>query len=209
MADERADQSVEAEAAEERTTKELILTLGDDVDRSHEALLDAIDAGSVDEDRSVSADYPFFARQLVRAVFAYIEAITFSVKMTAVDHCRKAGIDIPPEEIYLAVEVDHVLSDKGEVIQQRAMLRLAPNIRFAFALAEKAFGIETRFDPSVEWWSCLKAAIKVRDRLMHPRMPEDIDISGDEIVAVLKAKSGFESLVHEYGSRKPDLPGRQ
>jgi len=186
---------------EERTTAELIVTLGNDVDRCHKALVDAIDAGSVDKDGRVTADYGFFARQLVRAIFAYIEGITFSVKATAARHCLLSGIDISPQERFLAVDVDHALNDKGEVVEQRAMLRLAANVRFAFALTEKAFGIEPLFDPSVEWWSCLKASIKVRDRLTHPKMPGDVDLSGEEIVAMLKARHGFDRLLLEYGKR--------
>jgi hypothetical protein len=188
---------------EERTTAELIINLGNDVDRCHKALIEAIDAGSVDDDRSVTADYGFFARQLVRAVFAYIEGITFSVKVSAAERCLASGVDISPQERFFAVDVNHSLDERGEVVEQRAMLRLAANVRFAFALTEKAYGIKPLFDPGVEWWSCLKTSIKVRDRLMHPKMPDDVDISGDEIVAVLKAREGFDSLLLEYGKRKP------
>ncbi|MFY9327502.1 MAG: hypothetical protein WAO76_05705, partial [Georgfuchsia sp.] len=49
----------------------------------------------------------------------------------------------------------------------------------------------SKFDPSSEWWGCLKKTIKVRDRLMHPRMPLDIDISDEEVVDALKATEGF------------------
>ena len=188
---------------EERTTEELIVTLGDDVNRCHQALIQAIDAGSVDGDGSVTADHSFFARQLVRAVFAYIEGITFSVKASAAHYCLENGIDISPQERFFAVDIDHSLDERGEVVEQRAMLRLAANMRFAFMLTEKAYGIERLFDPSLEWWSCLKKSIKVRDRLTHPKMPEDVDISGDEVVAVLKARQGFDALLMEYAKRKP------
>jgi hypothetical protein len=184
---------------DERTTEELITFLGDDVDRCHRALLEAIDGGSVDHDGSVTADYEFYARQLIRAVFAYIEGITFSVKVTAAAHCLQNGVEISSEERFFAADVDHYLDDKGQVVQQRAMLRLASSIRFAFSLSEKAYGTGRLFDPGVEWWSCLIQSIKVRDRLTHPKMPEDIDISGEEIVAVLKAREGFDRLLLEYG----------
>lgn len=187
---------------EDRTTAELIVTLGDDVDRCHDGLIAAIDAGSVDEAGNVTADYGFYARQLIRVILAYIEGVTFSVKASAAAHCLERGIDILPEERFLAVDVDHILNEKGEVIEQRAMLRLAPNIRFAFGLSEKAYGSGPLFDPSTEWWSCLKTTIKVRDRLMHPKMPEDVDISGDEIVAALKARAGFDNLLVEYAKAR-------
>jgi len=144
---------------EERTTAELIETLGDDIDRCHGEILKAIDAGSVDENGDVTADYAFHARQLVRAFFAYLEGVTFSVKISAADLCLENGIDISPQERFIAAEVDHIVGEKGEVIEQRAQIRLIANLRFAFALTEKARGITARFDPGVEWWSCLKKAI--------------------------------------------------
>jgi hypothetical protein len=55
-----------------------------------------------------------------------------------------------------------------------------------------------QFDPSVEWWSCLRTAIKVRDLLMHPRMPDDLDISPEGLIKTIKAKNGFEKLIMRY-----------
>jgi len=43
--------------------------------------------------------------------------------------------------------------------------------------------------------------LKVRDRLTHPKMPEDIDISGDEIVSVLTAYEGFKEQALNYSER--------
>jgi len=147
----------------------------------------------------VNADYEFFARQLIRAVFAYIEGITFSVKVRAAAHCIENGVEISPQDRFFAADIDHFLDEKGQVVEQRAMLRLASNIRFAFSLSERAYGTGRLFDPGVEWWSCLMKSIRVRDRLTHPKMPEDVDIAGEEIVAVLKAREGFDRLLLEYG----------
>jgi len=191
---------------DDRTTQELMHALGDDFDRCHENLIAAIDQGVVDEHGNVSADYAFHARQLVRAFFAYIEGVTFSAKVCAAAHCVDNNVEITPQERFLAAEVDYTLDHKGSIIEQPAQIKLTKNLRFAFALTEKAHGIEPRFDPSSEWWSCLQKSIKVRDRLMHPRLPEDLDISGEEIIDVLKAKEGFEELL--LGYPKPKLAAR-
>ena len=176
---------------EERTTAEVIETLGNDVDRCHGLLIEAFDQGVADDKGCLDADYEFAARQLVRAIFAYIEAVTFSVKVKAAGWCLENEIDLSDGERFLSVDVEHVLNNKGEVVERQARLSLAENIRFALSLLEKSMGQSNGFDASVEWWACLKASIRVRDRLTHPRMPEDIDISGDEIVTALKAYSGF------------------
>lgn len=180
---------------EERTTREVIELLGQDCDRCHAELLAAIDSGEVDAEGNVDADYEFHARQLIRAIFAYIEAVTFSVKAWSAWRCMGAGIDITPEERYFATDTEYELNDRGEVVESTAKISLARNIRFALSLNRRAHGVMEPFDASVEWWSCLRKAMRVRDRLTHPKLPGDLDVSGDEIVEVLKAKAGFESEV--------------
>ncbi len=179
----------------ERTTRELIETLGDDVDRCHASIIEAIDSGDLDKEGNVSADYEYHARHLIRAILAYIEAVTFSVKVSCVTRCLDAGLDVSDHERYLAVEIDRELNEKGEIIERPARIRLASNVRFAFRLLEKASKKPSSFDPASEWWSCLRETIRVRDRLTHPRMPEDLNVSGAEIVSALKAKKGFTEVL--------------
>jgi len=182
----------------ERTTSELIETLGDDIDRCHRELIGSIDCGDVDPRRNVYADYEYHARQLIRAIFAFVEAVTFSIKVQAGVYCLNHNRDISDAERFFAADVEYVLTDRGEVVERAARIRLADNIRFAFALQERALGLTKTFDPSKEWWSCLNSSIKVRDRLTHPKLPEDIDVPGNEIVAPLKAYEGFKEQAMAY-----------
>lgn len=180
---------------DERTTGELIETLGDDVNRCHADLLEAIDEGDVDDDGNITADYEYCARQLIRAILAYIEGVTFSVKVSSVGRCLDNGIEVSDHERYLAVEMSTDLNDKGEVVERPPKIRLTRNVRFAFRLLEKSSGQPSKFDPTSEWWSCLHETIRVRDRLTHPRMPGDLDVSGEEIVRALKARDGFNEVL--------------
>jgi len=184
---------------EERTTQEVIELLGQDCERCHTELLASIDAGEIDANGNVDADYEFHARQLVRAFFAYIEALTFSVKASSAWRCLKEEIDITPQERYFAADMEYEINDRGGVVETTAKISLARNIRFALALNRKAHKVSEPFDPSVEWWSCMKEAIRIRDRLTHPKWPTDLDISGEEIMKVLKARHGLEEelLCHE------------
>jgi hypothetical protein len=183
---------------DEPTTAELIESLGNDVRRCHLELIQSIDAGCVEQNGDVRADYEFHARQLVRAIFAFIEAVTFSVKVRAVEHCLEQKRDLSEAERFLAIDLEHELSEKGEIVERRAHIRLAANIRFSFALQEKALGTAEKFDASTAWWSCLRAATKVRDRLTHPKLPGDVDVSGDEITTALSAYEGFCKQVMYY-----------
>lgn len=186
----------------ERTTSELIETLGDDIDRCHRDLIGSIDDGAVDVNGEIHPDYEYHARQLIRAIFAFVEAVTFSIKVKAAAYCLNHNRDISYAERFFAADVEHVLTDKGNVVERPAHIRLADNIRFAFALQEKAVGLTESFDPSKEWWSCLRSSIKVRDRLTHPKLPEDVDVSGTEIVAALKCYEGFKEQAMAYAKQQ-------
>ena len=166
--------------------------LGEDCERCHALLLECIDGGIVDtNDGGIYAEYEFFARQLVRAVFAFIEAVTFSVKASSAGKCMDLGVEITPQERYFATDTEYDLNDKGEIVETVAKISLAKNIRFAMNMNRKAQGLTQPFDASVEWWGCLKSAIRIRDRLTHPKMPGDLDVSGEDIVTVLRARDGF------------------
>lgn len=177
---------------EERTTKEVIQKLGDDYRKCCQLSLDAID-----DDGKISPENEFPVRQLVRAAFAYIEAVTYSAKLTAAEKCLDDGIPISMPERYYATETKYELSEKGEVIEKSAQIRMAQNLRFTFNLLARAYNKDL-FDPSQAWWSSLKSAIKIRDRLTHPRSPEDLDISTNELATVIKATNGFEDLLMRY-----------
>jgi hypothetical protein len=186
--------------ADERSTSELIHVLGQDIERCQAALTADFDAGHATADGDFHADYEFSARQLIRAIFAFIEAVTFSVKVQSAWRCMEEEIPIQDAERFFATDIEFTVNDKGEVAERQAHIRLVDNIRFAFRLHEKSLKLPATFSPSTaKWWPNLKTAIKVRDRLTHPKMPQDIDVSGDEILAALQAYHGFSAQLLSYG----------
>lgn len=181
---------------DERTTGDLLLVLESDYKRCYSLLLARIDEGERLEGGSVSADYEFEARQLFRAAFAYIEGATYILKMEAIFNCEEKGIELTPQQRHLIFEADFDLNEKGKVIKRRAKISLLKNIRFAFAVFAEANGIISQFNPSEEWWFLLRKAILVRDRLMHPRDPSDLDVTPAETTIVVRAKAGFDEVLY-------------
>jgi len=174
-----------------RSTAELIVKLNDDIVRCRFMLTEALNKLESNESGDAYAEYEHHARNLIRSVLAFIEAVTFSVKVSSINKCLNSGIELTFHERYLAIEQTSELSEDGKIKLRSAKLRLASNVRFAFRLLEKASKKPTKFDVNSEWWGCLKNTIRVRDRLMHPKMPADIDLSHGEILNALKAHDGF------------------
>ena len=171
--------------------------MGEDYDRCHKALIDCIDAGEKDKHGNVTADYEFFARQLIRAAFAYVEAVTFSVKAHSAWQCMERNFPIEPVERYFATDVEFEINEKGQVVERSARISLARNVRFAIMLHERVWITSSKFDPSVGWWSSFREAVRIRDRLTHPKKPGDLDVSPDELLTVITAKGGFEEYLSQ------------
>jgi len=207
LAVRRASRFVYSEPMDkERTTQEVMQKLGDDCDRCHEHLMACIDAGTRDSEGNIEADYEFYARQFIRAVFAYLEATTYSVKAWSAGYCMENDIEITPQERYFATDTEYELDEKGKVIEAIAKISLARNIRFALSLNRRAHKVAEPFDASVKWWGCLREAIKIRDRLTHPKMPADLDVSPEDIIKVIEAKVGFEQEVMRHSDSDAPSP---
>jgi hypothetical protein len=123
---------------DEKTTSELIIALGNDYEHFHEEIIQRIDEGESDEEGNTVTDFQFEARQLIRTAFAYIEAVTFSAKVTAIKICLDNKIPVTPAERYFAAEVQYHLNDKGEVIEKPAQIRLSQNVRFMMRMLESS-----------------------------------------------------------------------
>jgi hypothetical protein len=178
-----------------RTTLDLLKELDEDYRRCYEQIHKRLDEGTRDEEDRILADTNFDARQLIRSAFAYIEGATFILKIEASFNSEEKGIVLSPQHHQLIFEVDFDLNDKGEIIQRPAKIPLSKNIKYAFSVFAQANGIENNLDVSSEWWAKLKESIKVRDRLMHPRFPEDLDVSPQEVISIIAAKSGFDNAL--------------
>ncbi|WP_431025246.1 hypothetical protein [Halomonas sp. H5] len=184
------------EPEDERTTADLLVVLDEDYRRCYEQILLRLDEGERNEDGTVYADHEFDARQLIRTAFAYIEGATFVLKIEASFRAEERGFDLTPQQQHFIFEADFDINDKGEVVERAAKISLTKNIRFAFAVFSQASGIKNTLDVSLDWWGKLQGAIKVRDRLTHPRFPADLDVSPQEVIATIAAKVGFDEALH-------------
>jgi hypothetical protein len=202
----------------DRTAKELIETLISDVEKCWALLQEARhetefarkndireavpeemhDMLPTDIVAFLHRDYEFHARQFFRATFAFIEGITYALKTRAAHYCLAEGIELTDGEIDFVAERDYKVNNNGTVTEQSAHIRLADNVRLAIAICEKARRMPPSFDANIGWWSGLMAGMKVRDRLMHPKIPEDLDISHEEVNALFVAYKGMLEHFRSY-----------
>jgi hypothetical protein len=132
-------------------------------------------------------------RVLVKSIFSFVEAMSYSMKVFALDSSDVSRLT--QEEQLLAVEQEYYLDSSGHAKIRRAKLQTLGNVRFAFAILAKAALADFSLDVSNESWQILQRALKVRDRLMHPKGPDDLSVSDDEIRDALRAFIWFEHQI--------------
>jgi len=188
----------EMDAGDERSTAYVMEVLGDDLDKVYKRL--SKDFDNPDKNGLLSFDEAD-AREFVRAAFAEIEGTSFCIRMWCAQRLLDEGRMNERERLVVS-ELNLDLRN-GKVVERPAKIRLEENVKFTFALLDRVHRVEKpALDTSERWWSNFKTAIRVRDRLAHPRLPADLDISSDELLAVVSAEGGFRELTGSYRELK-------
>jgi len=125
------------------------------------------------------ADTPFIRRTFVRTAFAVIEGVISFLKAYALS--KLPSEDVTPAEAAMLREESFTLDDRGRAQVQPKFVPLDTNIRFAFSMFGRAVGRKIELDTSGPEWRQFRAAITVRNRLVHPRGIRDLEVSDEEL----------------------------
>lgn len=125
-------------------------------------------------------------RLAVRATFALIEGMIHVQKQRALKHAKE--MDYSPSELALLREESYRLNNRGDIDVVQSFLRVPENLLFAWKMARGADRSNFQIDLGSDGWRCLKESLKVRNRLTHPRSEQDLEVSRDEINALLAAQ---------------------
>ena len=174
---------------EDRPIGELVLVLGRDFDRLHKRMITSAKRGYVSDADAAHA------RNLIRCLFALVEGVTFALKLDALgEHLDHDQLG-PSGAGELVFEERYDLNNRGQIIKRPLRITVEQSVKFAFRFYSETYGVSNPLDTNSDWWHALKRAQVVRDRLMHPRQPEDLDITPAEIMDAVAAESGFRNCV--------------
>src|SRR5262249_28488275 len=129
------------------------------------------------ETRMRENDNQTHRRELVRSVFAAIEGLHWQLKRDVLEH---AAGDLSPHEYAAMVEETYSVDDRGNVNIASRFLPLTTAIRLVVNVV-KRYRPTYQLDFNHVGWANLKAAVEVRNRLVHPKTLEDLNVSEDEI----------------------------
>jgi len=141
------------------------------------------------------ANTPFAQRMLVRTHFAFVEGLTHQLCQVASASVSLAPEVFTPAEHAMLRGETYDLDEQGHAISRPARLPLNSRIRLALAAYPRIHGAEFTPDFGGTGWESLQRAIKVRDRLMHPKSSQELTLSDTDLGSVVRGAAWFRDTV--------------
>jgi hypothetical protein len=139
-------------------------------------------------------------RNFVRALFAWIEAISYLMRRVVWEKLSKQPLT--PESIpklLAASERAYSVDGQGEVVETKLMTRTSNNLAFSLRSFANVVGLSLTINKGNRNWQSYSEALKIRDRITHPKRLEDLELTDADIEAVREAKGmiiGYLKIFH-------------
>lgn len=126
-------------------------------------------------------------RNALRAIISAMEGTAWIYRMHVLSVAQSLGISTPNLEFAFS-ETSLFVNEQGELKEQQRVVSTTAMIRLATNIAkDMCAGLNVDF--SDVGWQRLRSAIKLRNRITHPKAVEDLAISQQDLDA---ASAGFD-----------------
>jgi hypothetical protein len=149
---------------------------------------DVLDCGKLALDNNKT---DWGSRAFTHAVFAMIEGGVFRLKQMALKLSEHGKGNFSRAELVILEETSYDLNDKGQTQTQVKFVPLTRNIKFAFIACARAWGVQYELRVDDSGFDSFQAALKIRNRITHPKRLEDLNLSEKEVGQVEKAARWF------------------
>jgi hypothetical protein len=148
----------------------------------------------------------FWRRTFIRSLFAGIEGINHRINNVSILLANIKKIKLSHAEIAMLKEEIYALNEKGEAISTKSKLRTKDNLCFTLKTFAHVSNTTFKIEKNSKEWSSFNEALKIRDRLTHPKSTNDLIISDVELEAVEKTFMWyFASIIAILNSAKKSL----
>ncbi len=186
----------------------LIQMLDADVERiiaRYDKLLETMFANGVTREQyqEYDGERESLSREIFRAFFAYVEGTVFSLKQYAMIQLGLLDQPLEPCEVDAVLECTWRMRDNGVVEYKPANITFMQNLLFMVRLQERLHGLEKQLDRNSIWFRCLAGSVHVRDRVMHPKHPSDLEVDVEDLKTLWLARTGFIALLEKFMGPRP------
>jgi hypothetical protein len=156
------------------------------------------DAGDAESYLEHNIHSQFARRVYVRSIFSGIEGTLFLLKTVCLNaktnnELRKISI----AEYIVLKEEAYELNNNGEPLVQDKFFRLPENLKFTFRIINKLFNAKIDLNLKGNHWNEFLSAIKVRNRITHPKKVDSLLITDSEIEMCKNSSLWFNDITIE------------
>lgn len=128
-------------------------------------------------------------RNFVRALFAWIEAVSYLMRQYVLKGVRTEVLTEESMLILLAAsERSFYIDGKGDIVEQRLKTRTSNLLLFSLKAFAERLGLSLTVDKGGRNWQAYSHALRIRDRLTHPKASDDLELTEGDIEVVREAK---------------------
>jgi hypothetical protein len=132
-----------------------------------------------------------YKRAYYRASFAFVEMTLFAIKHVLFDAAAAGLFSLSDAERAVLEEVNYDLADSGEIRTRRRFQPFEPKLRFIINLFHKLFDTYRQPNFTGPEWKVFQLALKVRNRVTHPKSAKDLEITNAEMTILEKANDWY------------------
>jgi hypothetical protein len=118
-------------------------------------------------------------REFIRATFAAVEGLLWQLKTGLTLNPAIVG-QLTHHEFAALQEETYFVDDRGKVRPQPRFLPISTSIRLVVDLIQK-FRPQYQLDFTHMGWQCLRNAVDVRNRIVHPKELSELTISDSDV----------------------------
>ena len=128
-------------------------------------------------------DTPTHRREFVKSAYSAIEGLNWQNHQNL--FTSSFSDDLEPHEVQLLREENYIVDDRGLIKVQQKNLPLLSSFKLPIKLMEKYIEGYKCLAFEGRGWNSFRDGLKVRNRLMHPKSIEDLQVSDPEMTIVL------------------------
>lgn len=128
-------------------------------------------------------DNQFSRRTLYRTYFAFVEGLAFQLRQVTVASLADTDV-LSAAELSLLREKKFQLNNKGEPEARDNFQAFLPNLLFCMRCYVKNHGATYQPNVDLSGWEAMKKATAIRDKLMHPKSADGLEVTSDDVLTL-------------------------
>lgn len=146
------------------------------------------------EDLFASTPSDFASRNHIRAYFAYVEGVAYTLKQVTAVSLDGTGV-LTDKEMDKLTDRKRITLPCGKVEFKQSFMEMGESLRFTLKCYPKGHGINN-YEPELGGgWHSMLASIKVRNRVTHPKCVADLTLSRADIAQIDAARQWWHESV--------------